>query len=347
MDIATWSLVALVATVIIWQGSGLLETSAARLSAWYELPDIVQGAIVVAIGSSFPELSTTVISTLIHGEFELGVAAIVGSALFNILVIPGIAGLSSKEQLSANRDLVYKEAQFYMIAVAVLTLTFAFAAIYNPVEAPGSIQGEMTRWLVLMPVALYGLYVFVQYQDTLEHVSDLDTSHIDPGREWIRLLISLIIIAAGVEALVQAAIHFGDIFNTPSFLWGITVVAAGTSVPDAFVSVRAAREGRGITSIANVLGSNTFDLLVCIPAGILIAGAAVINFSIAAPMMAVLTLATIALFLVMRTNMVLSRAESVGLLILYGVFLLWIGLETFGVLNLVPTLPPSTTTPAS
>ena len=213
------------------------------------------------------------ISTLIHGEFELGVAAIVGSALFNILVIPGIAGLSSKEQLSANRDLVYKEAQFYMIAVAVLTLTFAFAAIYNPVEAPGSIQGEMTRWLVLMPVALYGLYVFVQYQDTLEHVSDLDTSHIHPGREWIRLLISLIIIAAGVEALVQAAIHFGDIFNTPSFLWGITVVAAGTSVPDAFVSVRAAREGRGITSIANVLGSNTFDLLVCIPAGILIAGA--------------------------------------------------------------------------
>ncbi len=281
------------------------------------------------------------ISTLVHGEFELGVAAIVGSALFNILVIPGIAGLSSKEQLTANRDLVYKEAQFYMIAVAVLTLTFAFAAIYNPLDTPGSIQGEMTRWLALMPVALYGLYVFVQYQDTLEHVSDVDTSHIRPGREWIRLLVSLVIIAAGVEGLVQAAIHFGEIFNTPSFLWGITVVAAGTSVPDAFVSVRAAREGRGITSIANVLGSNTFDLLVCIPAGVLIAGAAVINFSIAAPMMAILTLATVALFLVMRTNMVLSRIESVMLLALYFVFLVWIALETFGVVDWVPSLPPA------
>jgi cation:H+ antiporter len=341
MAILLWTLVAVVATAIIWQGSGMLETAGARLSAWYELPDIVQGAIVVAIGSSFPELSTTVISTLVHGEFELGVAAIVGSALFNILVIPGIAGLNSREQLTANRDLVYKEAQFYMIAVAVLTLTFSFAAIYNPVESAGAIQGEITRWLALMPVALYGLYVFVQYQDTLEHVSDVDASSIRAGREWVRLLFSLIIIAAGVEGLVQAAIHFGDIFNTPSFLWGITVVAAGTSVPDAFVSVRAAREGRGITSIANVLGSNTFDLLVCIPAGVLIAGAAVINFSIAAPLMAVLTLATVALFLVMRTHMVLSRVEAWVLLALYLVFLAWMALETLGTLDLVPTLPPA------
>lgn len=341
MAILLWTLVAVVATAIIWQGSGMLETAGARLSAWYELPDIVQGAIVVAIGSSFPELSTTVISTLVHGEFELGVAAILGSALFNILVIPGIAGLNSREQLTANRDLVYKEAQFYMIAVAVLTLTFSFAAIYNPVESAGAIQGEITRWLALMPVALYGLYVFVQYQDTLEHVSDVDASSIRAGREWVRLLFSLIIIAAGVEGLVQAAIHFGDIFNTPSFLWGITVVAAGTSVPDAFVSVRAAREGRGITSIANVLGSNTFDLLVCIPAGVLIAGAAVINFSIAAPLMAVLTLATVALFLVMRTHMVLSRVEAWVLLALYLVFLAWMALETLGTLDLVPTLPPA------
>ncbi|MDZ7748543.1 MAG: hypothetical protein U5K43_06620 [Halofilum sp. (in: g-proteobacteria)] len=137
MEILLWSVVAVIATAIIWKGSGLLESSSARLSAYYELPDIVQGAVVVAVGSSFPELSTTVISTLVHGEFELGVAAIVGSALFNILVIPALSGLSSREQLRSNRDLVYKEAQFYMIAVAVLTLTFSFAAIYNPVPDPG------------------------------------------------------------------------------------------------------------------------------------------------------------------------------------------------------------------
>ncbi|WP_205686747.1 hypothetical protein, partial [Chromatocurvus halotolerans] len=91
----------------------------------------------------------------------------------------------------------------------------------------------------------------------------------------------------------------------------------------------------------NVLGSNTFDLLVCIPIGVLIAGAAVVNFSIAAPMLAILTLATVALFLMMRTHMILSRIESICLLGLYVAFVVWITLETFAVVDIVPSLPPN------
>ena len=336
-----WAVVALIATAVVWRGSGLLESSSERLSAYYELPEIVQGAVVVAVGASFPELATTVISTLVHGEFELGIAAIVGSALFNVLVIPAVSGLAGHDGLRPDRDLVYKEAQFYIIAIAVLLLTFSFAAIYFPVPGPGgAIAGEMTRGLALMPVALYGLYVFVQYQDTLDHVPAVDTRRIRPLREWGRLGLALLIIVAGVEGLVRAALAFGELFATPSFLWGLTVVAAGTSVPDAFVSIRAARAGRGVTSIANVLGSNIFDLLVCIPAGVLVAGAAVVNFSVAAPMMGVLTAATVALFLLMRTHMLLSRAEAAGLLALYAGFIAWISIETFGVVDLVPGVPP-------
>ncbi len=99
--IVLWTLVVIASTAIIWKGSGILETSSERLAAHYELP----------------ELSTTVISALVHGEFKLGVAAVVGSALFNILVIPALSGMSSREQLRLNRDLVYKEARFYMIGV--------------------------------------------------------------------------------------------------------------------------------------------------------------------------------------------------------------------------------------
>ncbi|TCO69169.1 sodium:calcium antiporter, partial [Chromatocurvus halotolerans] len=262
MGILLWTVVAIIGAAIVWFGSGLLESASQRLSAWYKLPEIVQGAIVVAVGSSFPELSTVVISTLVHGEFELGVGAIVGSALFNIMVIPAISGLVSHEQLRSNRDLVYKEAQFYMIAVAVLTLTFSFAIIYNPVNTGDSaLRGEITRWLALIPLALYALYIFVQYQDTIDHTGEEDTAGIRPGKEWAKLAGSLVIIVLGVEALVQAAIHFGDIFDTPSFLWGITVVAAGTSIPDAFVSIRAARQGRGVTCIANVRNRSFQDVV--------------------------------------------------------------------------------------
>lgn len=343
MQVLLLSIVAaVVASGIIWKGSELLESSSERLSIFYNLPPVVQGAIVVAVGSSFPELSTTVISTLVHGEFELGVSAIVGSAIFNILVIPGLSGLVSQKPLKTDRDIVYKEAQFYIISVAVLLLTFSFAAIYNPVtKDPEAIQGTLTRTISLIPLGLYGLYLFLQWQDTQDYDVTPTEEEISPFKEWGRLALSLLIILVGVEILVKAALALGAYFGTPSFLWGITVVAAGTSIPDAFVSIRAAQQDRATTSLANVLGSNIFDLLVCIPAGVLIAGSAVINYSIAAPMMAALTFATLVLFVVMRMGMSLDKGESYFLLLLYVVFVIWMGLETFGVIDLVPSLPPS------
>ena len=234
LSLLGWTVVAVIATAILWKGSDWLEHSSEGLSTYYELPDIVQGAIVVAVGSSFPELATVVISTVLHGEFELGVAAIVGSAIFNILVIPAAAGLVTKNPLKSNRDLVYKEAQFYIISVAVLIITFSFAAIFNPVASDVAILGEMDRTLALMPIILYGFYIFIQYQETIEFESAVNAEEINPLKEWGLLAASLVVILIGVELLVQAAIHFGDLLGTPSFLWGISVVAAGTSIPPTF-----------------------------------------------------------------------------------------------------------------
>jgi cation:H+ antiporter len=95
-----------VSTAVIWKGSGLLEGAAERLSKHYGLPVAVHGAIVIAVGSSFPELSSIVISTVVHGEFSLGVGAIVGSAIFNLLVIPALSALFS-DRLRATRDIVH------------------------------------------------------------------------------------------------------------------------------------------------------------------------------------------------------------------------------------------------
>jgi cation:H+ antiporter len=147
-------LLAVGATAVIWKGSELLERSAERLTKHYGLPVAVHGA-VVAIGSSFPELSSVVISTLLHGEFGLGVGAIVGSAIFNLLVIPALSALAS-ETLEATRDIVHKDAQFYIISVLVLFITFALWATY----VPGGTNSAaiLTPALVVMPLATYGIY---------------------------------------------------------------------------------------------------------------------------------------------------------------------------------------------
>ena len=331
MMLLLWLGVAAVSTAVVWKGSGILEDASEQLAAYYQLPPVVQGAVIAAVGSSFPELSTTVISTLLHGEFELGVSAIVGSAIFNILVIPGVSGLVT-DRLASDRTLVYKDAQFYITSVAVLLIAFSFALIYNPVEG-SEWEGTMTRPIALIPFLLYGVYLFLQQQDTAEHQleADADPSDVQPGKAWLRMLLSLVIIVAGVEGLVRAAIGLGEVFGTPSFIWGLTVIAAGTSLPDAFVSVNAARRGEGVISIANVLGSNIFDLLVAVPAGVLIAGAAPIDFAVAAPMMGVLTLATMILFAMLRTKLRLSHRECYVLLGLYAAFVAWLVLETVGV----------------
>jgi cation:H+ antiporter len=344
--ILSYAGLAIVSTAVVWKGSEWLESSSEKLSVYYELPPLVQGAVVLAVGSSFPELSTAVLATLIHGEFELGVAAIVGSALFNVLMIPALAGLWADDDLESTRDLIYKEVQFYVISIAALLLTFSFAVIYNPVgDGSGPIAGEVTRGLVLFPLALYVFYVFIQYQDTMDYETDEVSGPLSVPKQVGILLAGLLVILIGVEGLVRSAIGFGDVFGTPSFLWGVTVVAAGTSVPDAFVSVRAARAGNAVTSVANVLGSNVFDLLVCIPAGVLVAGTVVVNYSVGAPMMGVLSLATLIVFLVMRSQMVLTTTEAWGLIAVYLVFVLWVSVETFGVVDLLPNLPPAASAP--
>jgi cation:H+ antiporter len=316
---------------LAWKGGELLVEASDRLGAYYGLPPIVQGAIIAAVGSSFPELSSTVIATIQYGTFELGVGAIVGSAMFNILVIPSVSALAGEGSLASNRDLVYKEAQFYLLSIAVLLLTFSLAVIYFPVgDGESVLVGTFTRSLALIPVGLYGFYVLIQYYDSVEYGAGDVSGELSPGRQWALLVLSLAVILAGAELLVRAAAGLGDAFGSSSFLWGMTVVAAGTSLPDTFVSITAARMGNASLSLANVFGSNIFALLVALPAGVVVAGGAPIEFSTVVPMMSILVVASLAFFAILRTDMALTRNESYVLLGLYGGFLALLVAESVG-----------------
>jgi cation:H+ antiporter len=325
------AVVVLVTTGFIWVGSGWLEDSAEALSAHYGLPAVVQGSIVVAVGSSFPEL-VSVLVTALSGSFAMGVGAIVGSAIFNVLVIPALSALATDGPVGADRTIVYKEAQFYMLAVSALVLTLALAVIYFP--SGDDLGGELTRPLALIPLLLYGLYLFIQWQDVDDYEHG-EASDVDVRRSWGLLASGLLVILVAVEQLVGAVEVLNAAFGIPEFLAGVTVIAAATSLPDALVSVRAARAGKGVTSLGNVFGSNTFDLLVAIPLGVLVAGNATVSFAVAAPMFGVLTLATVLLFTVLRTDLELTSPESYLLLVAYAVFVGWVVGETVGVFDLV------------
>jgi cation:H+ antiporter len=333
LDIAVSVLVVVVTTAAIWLGSGWLEDASARLATYYHLPPVVQGGIIAAAGSSFPELASVVFAAL-AGSFGLGVGAVVGSAIFNILVIPALAVLVADRNMESTRTLVHKETLFYMLSVVAVSLNIALAMVYYPVE--GNTTARLTRPLAALPLIVYVLYLFLQWQDTVDYSETPDTSNINALKQWGFLLVGLLVILVAVERLVEAVIHIGEAAGTPDFLWGVTIVAAATSLPDMLVSIQAAGKEDDVASIANVVGSNIFDLLVVIPVGILLLGAATINFSIAAPMMGCLTIATTLLFITLRTDLLLTNREAYLLLGGYVVFVGWVFAEAVALVNFLP-----------
>ncbi|MFB6119353.1 sodium:calcium antiporter, partial [Halosegnis sp.] len=251
------------------------------------------------------------------------------------LVIPAASGLAIDRPLDASRTVVYKEAQFYMLSVSTLVITLALAVIYYPVGGGPALEGAVTRPLALIPLLLYGLYLFIQWQDVGDHEPAAGGATVDIRRAWGRLAVGLLLILVAVELLVGAVKGLTATFGVPEFLAGATLLAAATSLPDALVSVKAARASGGATSLGNVLGSNTFDLLVAIPVGVLIAGKAPVAFATAAPMLGVLTLATILLFTLLRTDLTLTTWEAYALLGAYLLFVVLVTAETAGTVSLI------------
>jgi cation:H+ antiporter len=328
-----------ISTPLIWWGTNLLDKSIEELSEAYRVPEIVKGAILKAVGSSFPEFMSVILATIVHGDFVLGVASIVGSAIFNIAVIPGGAALVSLNQgLRVTRDVVNKDCLFYALAVASLFLIFAMALIYTPTGEP--LVGELNRLHAVALLLLYVLYVFLQWLDVAESRQENaeglhEDRHVNLAKALGTLFLSLVLITIGVEGLLYAAVEFGHAYNIPPFLWGMTFLAAITSLPDAALSIKDAMRGFDDSSIANVVGSNIFDLLVCIPAGILIAGTAPIHFGHATPMMGSLILITLLLFCMLRTGFTLSKSEGLVLLVSYALFCVWMLTETVGLTNVL------------
>ena len=328
---------------LIWISCSHLDHSSSRLADHYGIPDAVKGSVILAIASSMPELATALLAFPVHGDFELGLSAIIGSAIYNILVIPALSVYARGSPLKANANLVYREAQFYLVSVAVLMLILSLSVIYYgaadaSVIADGRriFRGDFTRLLAVFPLLLYGLYLFIQFEEVKrQRLDNPRRAGVNVLREWAILAGCVVLIIVGVEVLLRVAITLGELLSTPTFLWGMTIVAAATSLPDTFVSIRASVMGRSASSVSNVLGSNIFDLLVAVPLAVMVTGAIAINFTQIVPMMTFLVVATIVMLIFMLRDMELNHRESTVMLALYAVFGLWMTLEAFGVMSLL------------
>lgn len=249
-----------------------LDLIAKRLRMSHEMA----GATLMAIGSSAPELFVAIISLVRAGNHEaIGVGTIVGSALFNILVIIGASAVVRKATLIWQP--VLRDLLFYAIAVGALYLVLR--------------DGEVNWVESLVFVALYGGYLIAVMKwrrifkfpdgDTMDDEDPQDEDELKgwkriflplnyllqkmfpPSRYYIATFVLSVLAIAGLcWILVESAIGVSHILDIPEVIIALTVLAAGTSIPDMISSVIVAKQGRGGMAISNAIGSNIFDILI-------------------------------------------------------------------------------------
>ena len=249
-------------------GAEALVRGASKLALSFGISPLVVGLTVVAFGTSAPE-TTVSVSAVLSGQTDIAVGNVVGSNIFNVLFILGIAALVIP--LSVNAQVIRQEVPM-MIGASALLLVFILDQRVSFFES---------AFLFILLIA-YTVFLVVQSRRQSALVQDEYASELRPSAQvaWdgklpvqIALVIGgLALLILGSQWLVEAATGFARDLGISELVIGLTIVAAGTSLPEVAASVSAAIKGERDIAVGNVIGSNLFNILGCVGAAGLASG---------------------------------------------------------------------------
>lgn len=257
---ALWIVVGVV--LVLW-GADRLTEGAVSVAERLRVPQIVIGLTIVALGTSMPELCVSVVSAL-KGTPDLAVGNVVGSNIFNALLIVGVAALVAP--MTILRSTVFKDVPCALVASVVLlmmcqndwvitrldgAILFVFFLVFMRLTIKGAtsaqpVQGEPT-----------------QGQTAQEAAAD-EASAKQPMKGWLAglwMVVGLAALIGGSNLFVGGATEVARALNVSDAVIGLTIVAGGTSLPELATSVVAAKKGNSGIAIGNVLGSNVLNIL--------------------------------------------------------------------------------------
>jgi len=301
-------------------GAELLVRGAAKLALTFGISPLVVGLTVVAFGTGSPEVAVSMQSA-ISGQVDLAVANVVGSNMFNVLFILGVSAMITP--LLVDRQLIRQEIPI-MVGTSMLLAAMAWDGAISRVDG-----------LILTALlAAYTLFLIVQSRRFGAKSEDGTEDLPGAGSDWdatlpvqaVLIVGGLVLLIVGAQWLVAAAIAFAKYLGVSEMVIGLTIVAAGTSLPEVATSIMAAIRGQRDIAVGNVVGSNIFNILgvlglsaAVVPGGLVVAPA-LMAFDI--PAMLAVAIACLPIFF---TGNLIARWEGAvffGLYVAYTVYLI-------------------------
>ncbi|PKO65816.1 MAG: sodium:calcium antiporter [Betaproteobacteria bacterium HGW-Betaproteobacteria-16] len=262
---ALWFSAGLVALVL---GASALVRGASRLALSLGISPLVVGLTIVAFGTSAPEMAVSTAAVL-DGQGDIAVGNVVGSNIFNVLFILGVSALIVP--LVVHAQLIRQEIPI-MLGASLLLLALGL---------DGSISAWEGALLLALLVVYTGFLVIQSRKEGAKGPSEFDDAiqTAPPGgwdAHWVAqvglVVAGLVMLVVGSDWLVGAAVVFARAFGVSDLVIGLTIVAAGTSMPEVATSLTAALKGERDIAVGNVVGSNTFNILGCVGLSGLVAG---------------------------------------------------------------------------
>lgn len=249
--------------VLLIKGADYFVDGSSSVARILKVPTIIIGLTVVAFGTSMPELSVSVTAAL-KGENDLAVSNVLGSNIFNLLVVLGCCALVNPVQ--AKWSLLKKEFPFSIFVAVILLLLNSDFSITKVLSGSGTFV--LGRWGGMLFLILFGIFLYATVREALTSRGGTDGGEdreeykvLTPARSAVYIVCGLAGIVLGGELVVNSATGIAVRFGLSQTFIGLTIVALGTSLPELVTSMVAAGKGENDLAVGNVVGSNIFNIL--------------------------------------------------------------------------------------
>lgn len=248
-------LLLIVGLVLILGGANYLTDGAASIARRFGLSDLMVGLTIVALGTSAPELTISIVSA-VQGNPGMAIGNVVGSNIFNTLLIIGVVALA--RPIKIEKGIMVNEIPMTILASAAI-----FAMGISPwIDGASAQISRVDGIILLLFLCIFMRYIFAQAK-TEKSKEDKDAK----SKKEMNLWLAIFMVSGGLAALVYG----GDLFvdkasaiasslGVSDAVIGLTIVAVGTSLPELATSLTAAIKGNTGIAVGNVIGSNIFNI---------------------------------------------------------------------------------------